>query len=937
MRKAKVLLQAIVPAALLVPGVAWAGDQPLYQPPPSWVAPAPALRPADIASGPPLVILDRQTRLEKGVAWAFFDTAVRVDSPEALTQYGTIGGTWSPDKGDLVIHRAILVRGATTIDLLDGHKFTVIQRERGLERRVLDGTLTATLPVTGLRVGDVIRFTYSVTQADSALGGHVQTLSVLPLPTTPARFERVELSWPVGAPVGWKAGPQVPMPAHAERVDHGYKVVSVPLPLPKRDDLPGNAPVRYRRSPILLAGDFAGWTDVSRAMAPLYATQGAIAPGSPLADEVAAIMAQAPGPRERAALALQLVQGRISYLMLGMNNGNYVPQQPAETWALRYGDCKAKSLLLVAMLRAMGIEAEPVLASLQGGDALPELQPLPAAFDHMLVRAVVDGQDLWLDGTDQGARLADLADVPALHYVLPLRAQGADLLPLTWRRPERPFTRLTLRLDESAGIDLPALFDATIELRGAAASRVALAAAQTNDEKREDMARAMIGAVFRGAQVTHTAFASDAVSGLTTITVSGITGTPWVFERGGARHDLDFGQSDITFNADRARPKWQAIPVEIDGPDATALDLALILPDKGVGYRIEGEPAFNGTVAGQVIDRSARIDSGVVRVLDRQDKPAGAEVAASDIVSQKLAASRFASAAPVVRAPDDAVRRWQRDPADRARYAGLEAAFSAGIAQRPDKAEVYANRARFRSGTGDRKGALADFDKAIALEPGATLLSTRADMREENGDMSGALADTRAALVISPADRSLQADLMHRLAKLGRRDEALAVFADALDHAARDRPFVIAALSDALAEAGEAPRALALLDEAATAKPHNAEILNARCWLKGTRQIALDSALADCTEAIELAELPGASLDSRAMIHYRHGETAAALADLDAALGANPGLAGSLFMRGVVRAQTGQAVQARADLASARRLEPAIDRRYADYGIIAPF
>ena len=149
MRKAKVLLQAIVPAALLVPGVAWAGDQPLYQPPPSWVAPAPALRPADIASGPPLVILDRQTRLEKGVAWAFFDTAVRVDSPEALTQYGTIGGTWSPDKGDLVSHRAIL--GAWS--------FRMHNAERGLERRVLDGTLTATLPVTGLRVGDVIRFT----------------------------------------------------------------------------------------------------------------------------------------------------------------------------------------------------------------------------------------------------------------------------------------------------------------------------------------------------------------------------------------------------------------------------------------------------------------------------------------------------------------------------------------------------------------------------------------------------------------------------------------------------------------------------------------------------------------------------------------------------------------------------------------------------------
>lgn len=50
-----------------------------------------------------------------------------------------------------------------------------------------------------------------------------------------------------------------------------------------------------------------------------------------------------------------------------MAGGNYVPQMPAFTWEKRYGDCKAKALLLLAMLRALDIEAEPVLASVGAG------------------------------------------------------------------------------------------------------------------------------------------------------------------------------------------------------------------------------------------------------------------------------------------------------------------------------------------------------------------------------------------------------------------------------------------------------------------------------------------------------------------------------------------------------------------------------------------
>ena len=95
--------------------------------------------------------------------------------------------------------------------------------------------------------------------------------------------------------------------------------------------MPSDAPSRFTRPQVLQAGTFGDWEEVSSVFAPLYKTEGTIAPGSPLAAEVARIKAASSDPLERAVMATRLVQERISYLMNGMSGGNYVPQAPART------------------------------------------------------------------------------------------------------------------------------------------------------------------------------------------------------------------------------------------------------------------------------------------------------------------------------------------------------------------------------------------------------------------------------------------------------------------------------------------------------------------------------------------------------------------------------------------------------------------------------
>ncbi len=932
-----VLLVAALWATIGLGTAARAGEVPLYRPIPAWVVPAPPIDPAALGKGGAVVVLDQQVRIEHGTVQAYTDRAVRADAPEALALLGTINGVWSPDMGDLIIHRAVILRGSQVIDLLTGgRRFTVLQREQGLERRVLDGSLTATLPVSGLQVGDVLRFSFSVTRHDKALRGHAQDQRMPPFAPAPVRFGRIRVSWPKGETIQWKIGPKVPVLPDALQQEGSDMVLTLPLPLPKRDPIPDDAPSRFRRPPLLQVGDFADWADVSRTMAPLFATEGTIASGSRLAQEVAEIEAATPDPRERAARALELVQSRISYLLLGMNGGNYVPQTPAETWDRRYGDCKAKTVLLLAMLRAMGIEAEAVMAASRGGDALPESLPIPGAFDHVLVRAVIGGRELWLDGTGSGSRLADLDDVPALHYVLPLRTGGADLSRVTWRRSERPGTRATLVLDQRAGIDLPTLVDAVIEIKGGSGAALALAASQAGPEKQIELAKDTVKRLLDEIRITQSRITSDQATGITTVRVQGLMAGPWRFERAGPRLPLDIGRSLVMFAPSRARPAWRDIPVAVEGPTSLDLSVTVRLPDDGRGYRIEGAPAFVGPLGGVLYDRSAALEAGQVLLHIRRDAPAGAEIAPTDLAAEKVRIAKYRANVPLVRGPATARRFWEDDAPGRTRFAALDAAYAASLLIKPDDAGPLADRARFRRATFDRAGAYADFAKALAIEPSVTLYSDRIAMLIDDGRFEDALADALAALDIDPANRTMAVQRANLLVKLGRKDEALSVRQDALDDAGTDRPRVVGLFAEVQADAGETREALAGLDEAMLTLPGNPDLLNQRCWIKATRGIDLQAALKDCTRSIELASQPAGPLDSRGMVYFRMGRLAEALADFEAALEASPGQAGSLFMRGVIRAQLGQKERARADIGGARRLSPGIDRQYGAWGIKAP-
>lgn len=918
---------------------AHAGDKPLYAPAPAWIAAAPPLDPARLdASAPVILVFDNQQRLQDGRVWSYLDTATRIATPELLTQLGTIALPWMPDKGDLIVHSVEILRGAERIDLLAGssEKFAVLRREQQLERRTMDGMLTATLAAAGLRLGDVLRVRMSITNADAALKGEMQAFA--PLPTEPFRiiFGRSRMSWPVASPVQWRSyadGLTV-----TPKEEGGYRVIDLPLPLAKQPDLPNDIPGRFRKPTILDATSFADWQAVSRTMAPHYATDGAIAKGSPLAGEVAKIVAADSDPMKRAAAALLLVQDQIGYLALGMNGGNYLPQSPAKTWELRYGDCKAKTLMLLAMLREMGITAEPVLASVETGDLVNVRLPMPGAFDHVIVRADIDGRSYWLDGTGNGTRLADIGDTPPFGAVLPLRAEGAGLMPLPTRANARPDVAVTTRFDQTAGVELPSLFTTEIRVRGPIAAMLNMAATQADAKQKREMIASAVQEYVGVGQLIDTGLRFDPVTATTTITASGILTTDWRLDRKRRRIGLDKAVAQIGFDPDRSRPAWRGLPVSTGRPASSHYVTTIVLPDGGRGFLLEGDAMLTATIAGVAITRKASLDGTTVQVEERSDG-SGIEIAPDAIAGERARLAQARTRMLRAVAPADLAPRWQQVLAGKGRYAALEAAYRKAIPLRladdPTDFTGYESLQSFHRGLFDYRAAIEDATKLLVIAENADRLVARSGLYDAIGDDAKALADAKAAYALDPGSDRVVLWLAEREATAGDVKGALARIQTRIDQGGDGVDTAVSAKVTVLAGSGDVTAAMRTIDEAIAERPGNPYLLNERCWLKGTRKVSLDTALKDCTRAIELADSSANALDSRAMVYWQMGRAEEALADLDAALDQSPNVAGSLFLRGVIRRKTGRVAEGDLDLKGARLIAPTIDKTYARYGIIA--
>lgn len=463
-----------------------ASRQVLYGPAPAWVIPAPTPTdtPAPEGAVARAVYGETQTRLGPNGDEMYAAYRIKLLKPEALAA-GNITMAWNPSSDDLTIHSLKIIRGAKVIDVLATTKFQVIQRENNLDYAMLDGQLTATLQAPGLQVGDELMLAATVRRKDPTLGDRSNGFMQLTATGAPGAF-RMRLVWPETKALQWRATPD--LGAMAVRKAAGQNELVYELRDPKSSILTDGAPERLNLRRMVEYSDFAGWGELSGRLWPLFDAASRPAPGSPVLLEAQKIAQATSDPTARAEAALRLVQERIRYVYVGLDGRNYRPATADETWNRRFGDCKAKTVLLLALLRELGIPAEAALVNSEGGDGTDERLPTPTAFNHVVVRADIGGTTYWLDGTRPGDRALAATPPPAFRWALPLRSgQGAALEKVPAKAFDTPRYLEVVDIDARAGFDVPAKLKMQLILRGDAAfgMRTRLVALSPEDAERE--------------------------------------------------------------------------------------------------------------------------------------------------------------------------------------------------------------------------------------------------------------------------------------------------------------------------------------------------------------------------------------------------------------------------------------------------------------------
>ncbi len=415
-------------------------------------------------------------REDRSVYHRYASKAINAAGVDSLA---TIEIGFDPAYQTVELNAIDLIRDGRTIPKLAAARLRILQRETELDRRIYDGSKSATIFLEDVRVGDIVDYAYTVHGRNPVFDDR--------------EFGTIGLQF--GVPIA-RLHARLLTPS-----DHDIRVMprnsSIEARVRERNGLreyewdqsnvaplipDAGAPAWYDPFPVVQWSEFADWQAVTHWALPLYAIPKTLSPE--LEAEVERIARAETSPEARLLAALRFVQGEIRYLGVEVGPGSHAPSPPDLVLARRFGDCKDKTLLTVTLLDRLGIEAHPALVNTGTRRALAQRMPSPSQFDHVIVQAKLGGRTIWLDPTraTQNADLAHLVQ-PDFDLALVVDANGNGLVSMDEGRGPAPARLVKATFDAHAGLEDAIPFSVVTTLEGERAEAMRNTLATTNFEE----------------------------------------------------------------------------------------------------------------------------------------------------------------------------------------------------------------------------------------------------------------------------------------------------------------------------------------------------------------------------------------------------------------------------------------------------------------------
>ena len=383
-------------AAIFVCGSFAAGRPFTVAPPPAWVEQValPAGDAADATTKAAYLLLDHQVRVSGTTVERYERRAKKVFTAAALSDAAQVEIEFEPSYQQLTIHYVRIERGGQTINALRPNDIKIINQEDELDQQLFNGRRSALIVLDDVRQNDVIDYAYTITGNNPVLAGRYADTYLLG-DVLPAARLRWRLLYPAQRNIGYKIRGVELAPAVRQL---GAETEC----LWQRDNVAAYeyedaAPSWYEPLPSVQLSEFATWGEVVAWALPLYKVKDA--PSAALSRQIEQWRKELASNEERLLAALRFVQDDVRYMGIEMGSYSHMPNQPAVVFGRRFGDCKDKSLLLATILNGLGIDAAPALTNTDAQHTVADYQPSPYAFNHVIVRAALDGRTYWLDPT----------------------------------------------------------------------------------------------------------------------------------------------------------------------------------------------------------------------------------------------------------------------------------------------------------------------------------------------------------------------------------------------------------------------------------------------------------------------------------------------------------------------------------------------------------
>ncbi|MEO8381101.1 MAG: DUF3857 domain-containing protein [Acidobacteriota bacterium] len=338
----------------------------------------------------------RSTRVER--------LLFRVLDESAVGGWGTIEAAWSPWYHERPEVDARVITREGVVHRLDPRSFQAADASETpdmfSDTRVLRGPMPAVAP------GSLVEQTITYREKNPLYAAGVTARHQFTR-WAETKQSRLILQWPTAVTLRFvnRTSPAVE-PRRTE--ENGVtRLVFETGPMPSFEWKEWNLPVEVSAFSYVAWSTGQSWQEVARRYSEIIDAK--IGNMASVEKITRAAVGKVKEPREIAARLLAAVERDIRYAGVEFGEGSIIPRTPEETLANKYGDCKDKATLLVAMLRKAGVPAHTaLLRSGQGYDVEPDLPGL-GYFDHVIV--VTDGPDpIWIDPTDEFARVAELPD-----------------------------------------------------------------------------------------------------------------------------------------------------------------------------------------------------------------------------------------------------------------------------------------------------------------------------------------------------------------------------------------------------------------------------------------------------------------------------------------------------------------------------------------------